>query len=138
MRVRARVSSQFPIKSLEVIVNGLAVWTNTPANREREMVLDQEVKMEQSGWLAVRCTSANSSYRGGPVFGAHSNPIYNIEIPGRRFDARTDAEYFLAWIDRLESDVRKRDRIPVGLDHVRSQFDAARAVYRRLASGREP
>jgi cob(I)alamin adenosyltransferase len=67
------------------------------------------------------------------LLSAHSNPIY-VEMPGRPLDARAEAEYFLAWIDRLESEVKKRGRIPVGLDQVQSQLDAARAVYRRLAS----
>jgi hypothetical protein len=67
------------------------------------------------------------------MLGAHSNPIY-IEMPGHPLDARADAEYFLAWIERLDADLKKRNRIPVGLEHVKTQLDTARAVYRRLAS----
>jgi hypothetical protein len=131
--VRARALSQFPMKRLELIVNGLVISTNVAANNDRDWVLDQEVKIEQAGWLAVRCASANTSFPVGSTLVAHSNPIY-VEMPGHPPDARADAEYFLAWIDRLESDLRRRDRIPVGLEHVRSQIEAARAFYRRLAS----
>ena len=63
---------------------------------------------------------------------AHSSPIY-VEMRGHPLEARADAEYFLKWIDRLEADVTRRDRVPTGLDHVKMQFDAARAVYRKLA-----
>jgi TolB protein len=132
VRVRARASSQFPMKSLELIVNGLLVLTNLPAKGERELVLDQEVNLDRTGWLAVRCASGNASFPGGSTLAAHSNPIY-VALPGHQLDARADAEYFLAWIDRLDADLQKRDRIPVGLEQVKTQLDTARAVYRRLA-----
>jgi hypothetical protein len=70
------------------------------------------------------------------MFGAHSNPIY-VEMPGRPFDAREDAKYFLAWIDRLDADLKKRDRIPVEPEHVQKQLDDARAFYRSLAATRD-
>jgi hypothetical protein len=133
LRVRARASSQFPIKSLELIINGVITPTSTATNKAGDLVLDEEVKLDRAGWLAVRCMSASPSTWGSPMLGAHSNPIH-VEMPGHPLDARADAEYFLAWIDRLDADLKKRDRIPVGLEHVKSQLDTARAVYRRLAS----
>ncbi len=132
VRVRARASSQFPIQNLELIVNGAIIPTNPATNSIGEVLLDEEVKLDHSGWLAVRCTSANNSASGGVAFGAHSNPIY-VEINGHPFDARADAQYFLAWIDRLDADLKKRDRISVGLEQVKAQLDTGRAVYRRLA-----
>ena len=100
-------------------------------------MMDEKVKIDRAGWLAVRCTSANNSSSGGVALGAHSNPIY-VEMPGHPLDARADAEYFLAWIDRLDADLKKRDRIPVGLEHVKAQLGTARGVYRRLAGAPPP
>jgi hypothetical protein len=137
VRVRARASSQFPMKSLEVVVNGLIVSTNAVANSEREWILDEEVKLDYAGWLTVRCASANTSFPVGSTLVAHGNPVY-IEMPGHPLDARGDAEYFLAWIDRLETDLKKRDRIPVGLENVQTQLETARAAYRRLAGAASP
>src|SRR5262249_11139285 len=117
VRVRARASSPFPMKRLELLVNGLVVSTNVAATTDRDWVLDQEVKIEQAGWLAVRCASVNVSFPGGSTLVAHGNPIY-VEMPGHPLDAHADAEYFLGWIDRLDSDLKRRDRIPVGLEHV--------------------
>jgi TolB protein len=131
VRVRVRASSQFPLKSLEVIVNGLTAATNVVANSEREWVLDREIKIDRAGWVAVHCASANLGFPVGSTLVAHGNPIY-IELPGQPLDSRADAEYFLAWIDRLDADLKKRDRIPAGLEHVKSQIEGARAVYRRL------
>jgi hypothetical protein len=132
VRVRARASSQFPMKNLELIFNGLAVPASNATNKAGELVLDQEIQLDRAGWLAVRCASANNSLTGGSSLAAHGNPVY-VEMPGHPLDARADAEYFLAWIDRLDADLKKRDRIPVGLDQVKTQLDAARAVYHRLA-----
>jgi len=36
----------------------------------------------------------------------------------------------------LEADLKRRDKIPVSLEHVRSQLSEARAKYRQIA-GRE-
>jgi hypothetical protein len=49
--------------------------------------------------------------------------------------AKSEARFFLAWIDRLHAALRQRDRIPSPelKSHVESQLDAARAIYRRLA-----
>jgi hypothetical protein len=131
VRVRARASSQFPIKNLEVIVNGAVVPTTTSTNNVGEVLVEEEVKVESTGWIAVRCASANASGWNGPVLGAHGNPIY-VEMPGHALDASADAKYFLAWIDRLDGDLKKRDRIPAGLEEVRKQLDGAREVYRKL------
>jgi len=131
VRLRARASSQFPIKNFELIINGLVMPTTAATNSAGELLLDEEIKLERAGWLAVRCTSANTSAWVGPMLGAHSNPIY-VEIPGRPFDAGADGAYFLAWIDRLDADLKSRNRIPAGLEQVRKQLDTARAFYRRL------
>jgi hypothetical protein len=131
VRVRARASSQFPLKNLELLVNGVVASTVTGTNKAGELVLDEEVRLDHAGWLAVRCASGAAPAWAGPMLGAHSNPVF-VEMPGQPFDARADAGYFLAWIDRLDGDLKKRDRIPADLEHVKGQLDTARATYRRL------
>ncbi|PYK97513.1 MAG: hypothetical protein DME18_17155 [Verrucomicrobia bacterium] len=66
---------------------------------------------------------------------AHANPVY-VELAGSKLDSKADAEYFLAWIDRLEADLNRRDRMHTGKDHVAMQLEAARDVYRKLADRR--
>src|SRR4030095_8066175 len=58
VHVRARAFSQFPMKSLELIINGLVVSTNASRLTEREWVLDQDVMLDSAAWLTVRCSSA--------------------------------------------------------------------------------
>ena len=69
-----------------------------------------------------------------PGLQAHSSPIY-VEVAGQPAHSKADAEYFLAWIDRLEAQLKKRDRVPSAdlKNHVEGQLNAARAVYRKLA-----
>jgi hypothetical protein len=130
VRVRARAWSQYPLANLEVVVNGQVVLTNQPGANPREVTLEADVQLERTGWLAVRCTSTQPSYQGNHA--AHTSPVY-VEMPGYPLAARADAEYFLNWIDRLEADVTKRNRLPTGIRPVKMQLDAARAVYQKLA-----
>src|SRR5206468_3011926 len=83
----------FPLRSLELIINGAVVPKSVATNKAGELVLDEGVKLDRGGWLAVRCTSANNPSSGGVALGAHSNPIY-VEMPGHPLDARADREGF--------------------------------------------
>lgn len=57
-------------------------------------------------------------------------------MKGKPAGSKPDAEFFLAWIDRLEAQLRTRDRVPgeVLKKHVASQLDAARDIYRKIAA----
>ena len=52
------------------------------------------------------------------------------------WDAASTGCYFLAWIDRLEKDLNRRDRMHTGKDHVAMQLKTATEVYQRLAGKR--
>ncbi len=57
-----------------------------------------------------------------------------LKCTGKPAEARADAEYFLAWVDRLAADVNRRDRIPSrSRAHIEAQIAEARKVYERLA-----
>jgi hypothetical protein len=137
VRLKARGWSQYPLTGLEVVVNGRVVLTNAPGGKATEIVVDAAVSLERTGWLAVRCFGAQASPQSGQNLVAHTSPVY-IEMAGHPADARSDADYFLKWIDRLEADVARRNRLPSGIDHVKMQLDAARAVYRKLAVAAQP
>jgi len=134
VKIRGRAWAQNELDKLELIYNGRAVAQGKLSADKLQAVLDQELPLDQSGWIALRTSSAQRSSVGVPL-NAHTSPIY-IEFPKRPLDAKADAEFFLAWIDRLEADLKRRDKIPVSLEHVRSQLSEARAKYRQIA-GRE-
>jgi hypothetical protein len=98
--------------------------------------IEQVVNVERSGWLALRASGPpHRDQPGGSVFG-HTSPVY-VEVAGRPVDAREDAAYFLAWVDRLAGDIRRRDRVPSRSRlHVESQLAAARVVYEEMLATR--
>jgi hypothetical protein len=133
LHVRGRAISQYPLDRLEVVYNGDVVATAQPAGDNPEISIDQEIPINQGGWIALRVSGPrHPDHPTGSVY-AHTSPIY-INVPGHFARAREDAEYFLAWIDRLEGDVSRRDRIPSRQKaHVVSQLSAAREVFKAIA-----
>jgi hypothetical protein len=136
VRVRARARSQWPLDRAELILNGKVVAQLPLKSTDRlDAQFEQPVRIERSGWLALRANGpAHPDNPAGPSY-AHTSPIY-FQVRGRPVAAADDARFFLAWIDRLDAAVRQRGRIPNEAlrSHVAQQLDAARAVYRRLAA----
>ncbi len=134
MKVRAKATSQFPLAKLELIYNGKVVATGKMPADELSATIDLDVSLERSGWLAVRATGPGHPDSPVAALYAHSNPIY-VELAGARPRSKADAQFFLAWIDKLALEQRSRDRIPNEelRRHVLDQLDAARAVFGKIA-----
>ncbi len=95
--------------------------------------MERTVRIERSGWLALVASGPpHADLPAGKLY-AHTSPVY-VRVAGKPAGSRADAEYFLAWIDRLEAAIRQRDRIPSDplKNHVADQLNAARAVYHRI------
>jgi hypothetical protein len=125
--VKAGATSVLPIDRFELVVNGEVAATGALSADRMSAVLDQKVSFEKSGWYGVRVFAGRQQ--------AHSSPVY-VEIPGKPAGSKADAEFFLGWIDRLEAQLKKRDRVPSEelKKHVADQLNAARAVYRAIAA----
>jgi len=103
--VKARVSlhSAVPVDRLEIVRNGEVV-TRIPLSRERTTV-DTSVALPvpASGWYLLRARADAPEY---PVLDAYpyatTSPIYVI-VAGRPIRSREDAEFFIAWLDRLQA-----------------------------------
>jgi len=114
VEVKVTATAPLDVDRLEILLNGAVVGKG-----------DGKVKVERSGWLGARVYAGRLQ--------AHSSPVY-VDVGGRPAGSKADAEYFLAWIDRLEAQLRKRDRVP-GADlkaRVEAQLNAAREVYRKV------
>jgi hypothetical protein len=132
VRVQARVKSQYPLNRVEIVYNGSVIRAVRVDGEGLDVPLDERIPIPRSGWIALRAAGPNQPDQpGGDVFG-HTGAVY-LHKDAHPIEARKDAQYFLDWIDRLETEVRKRDRIPSRHKaHVQAQFAGARAVYRRL------
>jgi hypothetical protein len=136
VRLRSRVTSQFPMARAEVVFNGKVIATKSRDPKNATSIqLDQSISVPHSGWIAVR--AYGQPHRDAiPSQFAHTSPIY-VSVEGYPNDAREDAEYFVAWIDRLWSDVQERNRIlPNRFPHVESQIEKARSRFVKLAKHR--
>jgi hypothetical protein len=125
--VRASAQAAAPLSRLELVHNGQVVATGALSEDKLQATLEQDVALDRGGWLSLR------AYAGATQ--AHTSAVY-VEVGGKGWTSREDAEYFLKWIDRLEAQLKARDRVPTPAQraHVEGQLEAARAVYRALGN----
>ena len=104
--VRVSLRSNVPIDHLEIVRNGTVVHeVALTGGRTRA---DAEVRLEvgQSGWLLLRARSDRAIE---PVLDlypyATTSPIY-ITVGDRPSRSRQDADFFIAWTDRLAASAR--------------------------------
>ncbi|HZL88314.1 MAG TPA: CehA/McbA family metallohydrolase [Pirellulaceae bacterium] len=134
VRLVGQAIAQFPLTSLEVIVNGQVVATAPPSGDGLRLALDQDVPIERSGWIALRAKGQRGPTQQAAEAFAHTSAVY-VEVAGQPVECKEDAEYFIRWINRLYEDVRVRNRIPAGRQkHVEEQIAKALEFYRRLAN----
>jgi hypothetical protein len=135
VRLVGQATAQFPLTSLEAIVNGQVVATASPGGDGLRLSLDQALPIERSGWIAIRAKGQRGPSQQAAEAFAHTSAVY-VEVAGRPVQCAEDAEFFIRWINRLYEDVRVRNRIPPERQqHVEEQFAKALEFYRRLASG---
>lgn len=134
LRVQGEVTSQYPLEKLEVIVNGQSFLT-LPAQPEnpRKITLDQEIDIQTSSWLALRARGPRGEEQAASESFAHTSPLY-IQVKDQPLKSPEDAKYFVSWIERLHTDVRKRNRIPAGQQAaVEKQLAEALEFYKKKA-----
>jgi Tol biopolymer transport system component len=101
LELRASLRSIVPVDHFEVVRNGediaaLALGADGTAGR-----VSREIEVEHSGWVLLRAWNSNATHpvRDSLPF-ATTSPIY-VTLGDEPVRSPDDAEYFLAWIDRL-------------------------------------
>ena len=135
VHVTGKALSQFPMDRVELIQGGRVAVALTIAEDKMSATVDQRIKFDRSGWLALRVQGKGHRDHPQATLEAHTSPVY-VQVKGTTPAAREDAEYFLKWIDRLSLALRLRDRVPNAnlRQHIQMQLDAARAIYFNLAA----
>jgi hypothetical protein len=133
VNVKGSVSSQYPLDRIEVLYNNRAVATVMPTADLLTINFDKTINVDRSGWIALRVIGPARDDIKGPTQLAHTSPIY-VTVGDQPVGSADDARYFLAWIDRLNAEVRDRDRIPDAQlrADVQAQMEQARAFYRKI------
>jgi TolB protein len=131
LEARVRVRSFVPVDKVEIVRNGEVVATLPLAAGGTECDATVKVKATESGWYTLRAWSERSRPQVLDLypFGTTS-PIY-VTVGGKAVRSRADAEYFLAWIDKLEAGARAHQgwNTPAERDAALKTIAAARAVF---------
>lgn len=138
VRVKARVESNVPVHTIDVIVNGkVAAHEEVAAGQQagasvRE--LDVEVPVVRGSWVALRVRGADHpSVFDGPAW-AHTSPVY-VRVAGKDVSSREDAEYFMNWIEHMLKVVAARNHYANAEDRrqVEALFRKAQDEFRKMA-----
>jgi Tol biopolymer transport system component len=131
---RVRLRSNVPVDHLELVVNG-AVREIPLAGDQRSADTTVRVPIERSGWVLLRARTDRAVY---PVLDlypyATTSPVY-VTVGTRPARSKADAEYFVAWIDRLRA-AAEASRDWNSADERRAVLDTlakARAEFERRA-----
>ncbi len=138
IRVRAKSRSRIPIERLELLQDGRVVATQHNPKKAVEVVLDRELEIESSAWLAARAYSSELlpyqefalvGFDGIPVM-AHTSPIY-VSVDGRPRRSSEDARVLLGWVREAIDWARTVGRFqdPRERDAMIELFQRAERVY---------
>jgi hypothetical protein len=128
---RATLRANFPVDHLELIWNGGVVATLNVGSDRRLADVRGHLPIETSGWLLLRAWNNDPDPDLMDIYRyATTSPIY-VEVNDRPRRSRAAAEYFLQWIDRLESATRSNDsyRTSDERDLVLQDIARARSFY---------
>lgn len=129
LEVTGSVRAAHPLEKLELIYNGEVVATGSLTEDRTKGTLKTKFSPQESGWIALRTSGKPVRFLPGRSHSAHTNPIY-VDIKNHPQRVQASARYFLAWIDRLEADLKKRNRIPEDeWREVSKLLNLARDVY---------
>ena len=134
--MRASLRSIVPVDHFEVVGNGEVVATLPLDEGGTSGRARQKIAIERSGWYLLRAWNSKATH---PVRDflpfATTSPIY-VSVGGEPVRSPEDADYFVAWVDRLIQAARahggyntadeKAEVLKILLD--------ARAVFRERAA----
>jgi hypothetical protein len=133
---RVSLSSNVPVDHLEIVRNGEVV-AKVPLPRDRTTVSTSlRLPVRESGWYLLRAKGDGPAY---PVLDyypyATTSPIY-VTVGGEPIRSARDAEYFAAWIARLETAAQGNKDWNTNEERVKAleTLGKARAEFERRAS----
>jgi hypothetical protein len=120
--IEADYQSVTPVHNLELFLNG------------ESMEVPKTVHIERSGWLTLRATGPGRHPVDDDHIVAETSPVY-ISCGGRPVRSRSDAEYFMRWIDDVarQAEQHRGWRSDDEKRHVLAQFAEARQVFEQRA-----
>jgi len=150
INVEASVFSEYPLTSLEIVVNGEVVESIIPEGDGLEAAISTNIRLEKSSCIAVRCAGEENRFVYRSItemdgsFFAHTSPIYcyfGDQPVYSAVDAQHFVDYienFIAFIDDPELVVNDRNIADFENQEDKERligiFRQAQDVYREMAS----
>jgi len=131
LKVTGFMRSIVPMDHVELVFNGQVVADLGPGGAGTAIDFGTMIRTDRSGWLLVR------AWNDGPsplVFDRFpygtTNPVF-IEVGETPVNCGADADYFLAWIDRVRAHTEASDayNTPQEKAQVLAHIEAARAEF---------
>jgi TolB protein len=132
LEARVSLRSMVPVDHLEIVRNGEVVRTLPLEGDRTAGDFQVELDVETSAWYTLR---AHSDGDHGLVLDlypfATTSPVY-VTVDGEPLRCAEEADYFLAWIDRVEETARSHGdwNTSEERDAVLRSIEEARAVFR--------
>ena len=136
IEARATLRSIVPVDHLEIVGGGKVVADLPLAGDRTSATWTGRIPIDSSGWYSLRAYGDRPRHPVLDVYPyATTSPVY-VSVGGRPARSRADAEFFLAWIDRLLDAARAHGgwNTEEEKDRVLSSLGGARAEFQRRAS----
>jgi TolB protein len=105
LTARVSLRSMVPVDHLEIVGNGKVVAEIPLVGNRTSVSTTLKIPVQESGWYLLRARGDRPAYPILDVYPyATTSPIY-VTVGGTRIRSSADAEYFIAWIDRLRTGV---------------------------------
>ena len=136
LELRASLRSIVPLDHFEVVGNGEVVASLPLATGGTSAGVTRTIEVTRSGWYLLRAWNSEATH---PVRDylpfATTSPIY-VTVEGRPARSADDADYFVAWIDRLIGMARAHDGYNTSEEKsvVLKVLSDARAIYSERAA----
>ena len=134
LKFTAWMRSIVPVDHLEIVCNGQVAQDLKLAGNRDSADVTGTLPIAQSGWCLLRAWSEKAEH---PVLDAYpyatTSPVY-INVEGAPLQAKEDAEYFMAWIDRLTQAAEANHdwNTEAEKDSVIKMLGFARAIYAQM------
>ncbi|HEX7718298.1 MAG TPA: CehA/McbA family metallohydrolase, partial [Woeseiaceae bacterium] len=90
-----------PVDHLELVFNGEVIATIDTGDDRKSADIAGKVSIDRSGWLLLRAWNKGSHPMIFDLYPyATTTPVY-ITVDGKTPHSRNDADYFIAWIERI-------------------------------------
>ena len=123
------------VDHLELVQNGKVIRAFDLGRDHRHFDSADTLDLAASGWLLLRAWNDGADPIILDIYPyATTNPI-DLELPTPRPDARSDAAYFAAWMDRVIEAVGPRDDFNTAAEKTETMtyLQHARDAYRQWA-----